>query len=177
MDIEYKLNDTWILWYHNPFDCNWDNNSYNKLYEITSINNYWKLYHSMKDHLPDINEAMYFIMKTKNDEIIWPNWEDKYNITGGFWSFKINSDDTNEAWKHLTLYLISGNICLDKEKCKHINGISISPKKCFSIIKIWTSNNDIDRDIINPNIPFLNLEESIYKTHDTNIENDQNKKK
>ena len=37
--------------------------------------------------------------------------------------------------------------------------------------------SDIEKDIINPNIPFLNLEESIYKTHDTNIENDQNKKK
>ena len=179
MALNYNLNDKWILWYHNPYDCNWNNDSYSNIYEIDTVNTYWKLYYSMEIHLPDINEAMYFIMKkNKNGDIIWPNWEDKYNIDGGFWSFKVNSKDTKEAWKYLTLHLLSDNICRDKSDSDKINGISISPKKCFSIIKIW-NNNAIDNDIsiLNDNIPFLNLDEVVYKNHNTNIENDLKKKK
>ena len=178
MSVEYKLYNQWILWYHNPYDCNWTNNSYSNLFKIDSINNYWKLYYSMESHLPDINDAMYFIMKKKEDDIIWPNWEDKHNINGGFWSFKVNSKDTKEAWKYLTLYLLSNNLCINKEDNNSINGISISPKKCFSIIKIW--NNDANKDnvnILNSNIPYLLLDEVVYKSHNINIENDLKKKK
>lgn len=176
MSIQHPFNNKWILWYHNPYDCNWSNDSYNKLYEIDGVDNYWRLYYSMQQYLPDINEAMYFIMKRKGEDIIWPNWEDKYNIKGGFWSFKVSSDHTNETWKNLSLYLMTEQLCNNKQDNDKINGISISPKKCFSIIKIWTSENMDDVSVLNNNIPFINLKESIYKTHDVNIENDQKKR-
>lgn len=177
MITEYKFDDKWILWYHNPFDCNWDKDSYSEIYQIDSVNSFWKLKNSMES-LPNINEAMYFITRIKDGTVIWPNWEDPHNINGGFWSFKVGEEDTDEAWKYLNLYLFSNNITKNKEDSNCINGISISPKKCFSIIKIW--NNDskkCDNDILNPNIPYFNIEDVVYKSHDTNIENDQKKKK
>ena len=34
------LNDTWILWYHDPLDTNWDLSSYKNLHEISSPRRY-----------------------------------------------------------------------------------------------------------------------------------------
>ena len=115
MVTEYKFDNEWILWYHNPYDCNWDKNSYTKIHQIDSVNNFWKLQNSM-EHLPNINEAMYFITKIKDNTIIWPNWEDPENINGGFWSFKVKEEDTHEAWKYLNLYLFSNNITKKKRR-------------------------------------------------------------
>ena len=59
-----------------------------------------------------------------------------------------------------------------------INGISISPKKNFCIIKIW--NNDqtkSDLGLLNNEIPNLNFEECMYKCHVDNIANDKIKVK
>ena len=177
MVTEYKLDSQWILWYHNPYDCNWDKTSYTKIYQIDSVNNFWKLQNSM-DNLPNINEAMYFITRIKDDNIIWPNWEDPYNINGGFLFFKVSEENNYEAWKYLNLYLFSNNITKKKEDIGSINGISISPKKCFSIIKIWNNDcNNSDNDILNPDIPYFDISEVVYKSHNTNIENDQKKKK
>ena len=30
-DDDFKLNDTWILWYHDPNDVNWEIKSYKQL--------------------------------------------------------------------------------------------------------------------------------------------------
>ena len=60
-----------------------------------------------------------------------------------------------------------------------INGISFSPKKGFSIVKIWNNHSE-DQDImklLNLELSeYLNLEESLYKSHVENISKDQKKK-
>ena len=58
-----------------------------------------------------------------------------------------------------------------------INGISISPKKNFSIIKIWLKNNSkIDiHTLLDNTIDFLILKESIYSDHSINIKKDKHK--
>ena len=58
-----------------------------------------------------------------------------------------------------------------------INGISISPKKNFCVIKIWNKLNKYnDISILKHNICNLKFEEVIYKKHSTNIANDTFKK-
>ena len=49
---------------------------------------------------------------------------------------------------------------------KIVNGISISPKKAFSILKIW--NRDLKSNnvnILSKKIPHVFLNSSIYKAH------------
>ena len=70
-------------------------------------------------------------------------------------SFKIPSLQINEIWNKLISYLICENIQKDIQDRDSINGISISPKKEFNIIKIWFKNNINDLKSINFIEPYI----------------------
>ena len=136
---EHKLNSTWVVWYHNPCDINWDLDSYKSIYEFNTIEKYWTLVNSWNLCLPKISESMFFLMRKKDDdEYIYPMWEDKNNKKGGCWSFKIPQNSAKNIWNSISMFLIGETICTRIPLL--VNGISISTKKKFCIIKIW--NND-----------------------------------
>ena len=61
-----------------------------------------------------------------------------------------------------------------------INGISFSPKKGFGIVKIWNENSEnkeLIKVINNELSDYLNLEDTMYKSHLENISKDLKKKK
>ena len=84
-----------------------------------------------------LQNGMFFIMR----DDIFPTWEDPDNRLGGCISFKVYSKDIVEAWNKLFLKLISEDITTETDCWEEINGISISPKKEFNIIKIWLRND------------------------------------
>ncbi len=175
----HNLNNTWVVWYHNPSDNNWDIKSYDNVYEISNLTDYCKFQNS-RHHLPNLDSSMFFVMRKLNDyEYIYPMWEDINNKSGGCWSFKISSNSVEQVWDILTNYLVGENIGNNFENSMKINGISFSPKKGFSIVKIW-NNDSNDTDILNLlNLElseYLNLKESLYKSHVENISKDQKKK-
>ena len=105
---------------------------------------------------------MFFIMR----EGILPIWEDKQNKTGGCWSFKIIKKDVFNAWNELAITLLGESITKNPVQNMEINGISISPKKSFCIIKIWNKDsNNNNSKIISKKIPYLYICDSIYKSH------------
>ena len=173
----HKLNSTWSIWYHNPIDKNWSLGSYIKMLEIDTIEDFWKLFNSWEDCLPPISEGMFFLMrKLENGTYINPLWEDKNNRSGGFWSFKINKEDANLIWKELSINLISETISKNVQNTMMINGISISPKRNFCIIKIWNNNTSLcDKVLLNNKISNINFSECMYKCHVDNIANDKAK--
>ena len=149
------LNDGWTFWYHDPDEVDWSLNSYQKVFSFNTVETFWSLHKILKNEM--LSSGMFFIMKNQ----IYPTWEDINNKNGGCWSFKILKKDAYKIWIQLAIYMISGNISPDIDL---INGISISPKKGFCIIKIW--NNDKNKCSINnicPSIPYISLEENIYK--------------
>jgi len=151
-----RLNDKWILWYHDPNDTKWDINSYKKISSLESINDFWNTYEFLNNKI--IENSMLFLMRGG----IQPMWEDKKNINGGCWSFKITKGNIKKYWTELSIFLLSENIINDYT-C--VNGISISPKKSFCIIKIWNNDKNInDKSMINKEmeIPF---DSCIYKQH------------
>jgi hypothetical protein len=174
-----KTHTTWTFWYHNPVDKNWDLKSYTKIFEFSTLEDFWRIYHSWNECLPPISEGMFFLMrKLSNGNYIHPLWEDKYNRNGGFWSFKINKDDADPIWKELSIFLIAEKVARNLPDTMMINGISISPKRNFCIIKIW--NNDTkkcDKALLNQTIPRILFSECMYKCHNDNIANDQSKAK
>ena len=173
MDTIFKLNNTWTYWYHDPYNNKWTIDSYKKLYEIGSIKDFAILNNSW-DILPNINKSMYFLMKIH----ILPIWEDKNNQNGGLWSFKIVGNDSyiKEIWNKLCIYLLGESLLKNIENNNLINGISISPKKYFSIIKIWCRNK-CELSLFNNNlIKLLQMTKAVYKAHNENIIKDSKKK-
>ncbi len=153
---QYTLNDTWILWYHDPNDVNWAIESYKVVSTINTIGDFWNTYECIENTI--IENSMFFIMRKG----INPLWEDPQNVDGGCWSFKIPKGAIKKYWTELSIFLLGENIT---KKDKLINGLSISPKKTFCIIKIWTNDKtNSNKDQLNKkmDIPF---DSCIFKEH------------
>ena len=157
---KHKLNSKWVLWYHCPDDKNWDIKSYKNIFEFDTVEDFWVLNNNIKSI--HIQYGMFFIIR----EGIEPIWEDSKNRDGGCWSFKLSKKDTFKAWLELSVALIGETIYKNTENIMDINGISISPKKNFSILKIWNSDKK-KKNIEELDISIQNLEPntSIYKSH------------
>ena len=147
------LSNKWILWFHDPLDNNWKLNSYNKISSISTINDFWNTYTFLNNKI--VENSMLFLMKNNID----PLWEHTENIKGGSWSIKLQKGNLYDIWTNISIYLINEQISNET-----INGISISPKKNFCIIKIWTkqNNNDIKKLKTIKNIPYEGI---IFKAH------------
>lgn len=154
---EYNLKNKWVLWYHSLKNKSWDNKSYIKVIEIKSLYDYKLLEEIMR--INHLQNGMFFLMK--ND--IFPTWEDPKNRMGGCISFKYDNNILNE-WLKILLVCITDDL---SEYNNEINGLSISPKKEFNIIKVWIKDDKKDyRILIKEYEPFMKLDKCIYKKHD-----------
>lgn len=152
-----NLNDKWIFWFHDPLDNNWKINSYKNITEINSIEKFWKLYNNLGEK--NIENSMFFLMR----ENIEPLWEHNKNVKGGCWSIKINKDKVFDIWCNISIALLGENI--SNNKLNKINGISISPKKSFCIIKIWNDNKKNKSVNLLNKIEGVDYDGVIYKGH------------
>jgi hypothetical protein len=160
----HYLNRQWDLWYHDPNNSDYSLNSYINIGTIDTIEKFWHYFHQLK--LTQLQNGMFFIMLKG----VYPTWED--NLQGGFWSFKIDKKEISQAWVKLSIYLLADNFIegTDSEEYnllkKEIIGISISPKKTFSILKVWLNNDSLHKKIkLKKELPFINIEEIMYRSH------------
>ena len=151
---KYVLNTKWILWCHSLTNNNWDLESYNKIYELENIYDYKSINELI--NLNDYHNSMFFLMR----DGILPIWEDVNNIEGCSLTIKIPNNKVKKEWDKLILNSITENLKLNKEDYEDINGLSISPKKEFNIIKIWLRNKLNNLDNLENNLklydPYLN---------------------
>ena len=156
----HSLNDKWNMYYHLPDNKSWDLSSYTVLMDnIDSVESVIALNNKIHEHV--VRNCMLFVMR----DGITPMWEDPKNRNGGCFSYKVGNKNVPEVWKHLFYYLCGESICDKSEQCTNVNGITISPKKNFCIIKIWLSTKDYqDPNII---LPIENLVKhgSVFKNH------------
>jgi hypothetical protein len=129
----HQLYDKWTLWAHLPHDTDWTLGSYKQIFNFESVEQAITLTETLPEKL--IKNCMLFIMR----DGIQPTWEDERNTSGGCFSYKINNKFVKEAWAGLTYRLVGETITNDTGISNIVNGITISPKKNFCIIKIWTN--------------------------------------
>ena len=162
----------WILWVHKVDDSNWTKASYIKIAKITSIEDFLSIYDNWDELMPKLDCGIFFLMR----ENVFPKWEDKMNINGGCWSLRIVKTEIRNVWNELSMAIMGEYLANDAEENLNLNGLSISPKRSFCVIKIWTKRVVADeKDYFSPYIPFLDLEGSIYKKHIESLEADKEK--
>ena len=132
--ILHDLSDAWILWAHLPHDTDWSLKSYMKIYEFNTVEQAITITETLPPVL--VTNCMLFLMRKG----INPIWEDERNRNGGCFSYKIPNKDVPDAWKQLSYSLVGETMSDNKKLLPHINGITISPKKNFCIIKVWLAN-------------------------------------
>jgi hypothetical protein len=134
MNINTNLINKWNIWYHHEKD-NWKINGYNKLYEITTVSDFWCFYNNW-NKVGGVTYKHFFLIQ----DGITPIWEDPKNINGGCWSFKVHEEQSYELWEDLSIYLVCNQLCptLPDE----IVGLSICLKKNNNaVIKIWNKKS------------------------------------
>jgi len=152
------LKNEWKLWFHSINDNNWNKSSYKQLFSLKDLYDTHLMMGIFKQN--HYQNGMFFLMK--ND--VFPNWEDPSNRMGGCLSFKISSKNVISEWSEL--FLKCNLECILKDENDKINGLSISPKKEFNILKIWFSENiDYKNLFIEKENSELILSNSLYKKH------------
>tara|TARA_Y100000590_G_C15512056_1_gene935809 strand:- start:343 stop:900 length:558 start_codon:yes stop_codon:yes gene_type:complete len=158
-----KLNCPFKLYFHDPNSYNWDIGSYIEICEVKTIEDFWLLNQKLSEK---IHLGMFFLMRNN----IFPLWDNEDNIDGCTFSFKILKTETKKYWISICTLLLSEKLLKDEfvDLWEVINGISISPKKNFCIIKVWLKKTDIcDNKNVNEyfNIPENYNGDIIFKNH------------
>lgn len=160
------LNDIWAFYYHDPYNPDWTYKSYIKLEDVSSVCDFWSVYNSITNNL---SEHMFFVMR----EHIFPCWDDENNVNGGCFTIKIIKNKAVKFWEEITIKLLGETLLKPAftNLWESINGVSISPKKSFCIVKIWMKNND-NKDPAIFDLPNNGYGEVLYKCNKEMIAND-----
>lgn len=173
--METFLNDVWMLSFHDPNDDNWTHASYVNLHTISTAED---LAQVQKAYAPLWEHGMFFLMR----EHIAPMWEDSHNVDGGCFSFKVMRPEVPERWYRLCAAILGETLVRDvedqREGGRHIggpdtareaiwdmvNGISISPKRNYCIVRIWIRKGDFGRQgLYDLHVPIYT--EILFKPH------------
>ena len=153
MTTNHTLDNKWTLWYHDPDDKRWTLDSYNRLSQLTTLEQFLTYYDAIKS----VTSGMFFLMK----EDIPPIWEDSFNIKGGIITYKLLKNISDKIWDELSMMLVGGTIA---EDYTYINGISISPKINNCIIKIWVKEaSKMNSIVFNKESDFFKNYQPIHK--------------
>ena len=156
----HALSSGWTLWGHLPHDTDWSLTSYIKLYDFNTVEQAVSVTEMLPPKL--VMNCMLFLMR----EGITPIWEDVRNRNGGCFSYKVSNKDVQDCWRQLTYVLVGNSISSNKGLLPTVNGITISPKKNFCIIKIWMSNCDNQNPAnVTTELKGLSPQGCIFKKH------------
>lgn len=99
---------------------------------FATVEEFWTVFAKLP---PDnFHMGMFFFMR--ND--IKPTWEDPANAKGGCWSYKIPMRHVYSVWKNMAALLVGESLSMSPML---LNGLSISPKRGFCIIKVWGNDS------------------------------------
>lgn len=151
----------WNIYYHLPHDKNWDLSGYKIIMEsVETAEQVILLNDILNENV--VKHSMLFIMRTG----ITPMWEDPRNRNGGSFSYKVINKSVYDVWRSLFFSLCGETLCIDPKHNKHINGITISPKKNFCIIKIWMDTIEYQDPNMIAQLPNLIKQGCLFKKHE-----------
>jgi hypothetical protein len=136
MSTDTTLSSNWCF-YCSTTDT-WDP-SFLKKIKIETVEQFWSVYEKLPKE--SFHLGMFFLMR----DTISPTWEDERNRYGGCLSYKIHISDIYSIWESLSIKMMITQLTNESQDIEEtiINGISVSPKKGFCILKIWI--NDISK--------------------------------
>lgn len=160
-EVGTPLLDKWVLYAHLPNDTEWDLQSYRRVLGFNALEQCIAL----AKVLPEIvvKRCMLFMMRSH----IEPRWEDQLNKNGGSFSFKVSNKTLIQGWRNLMYSAVGEGIFSRPTLNAKVTGITISPKRSFSIVKVWlTDCSNQDPNTMN-DIPGLQKEGCIFKRHNS----------
>jgi hypothetical protein len=93
---------------------------------------FWTVIDTLK--IESLSDGMFFMMRDPSP----PLWESHQHIRGGCYSFRCQKKDAHDIYLNHIIAAMLGSLGAHPEN--RINGISISPKRGFNIIKVWNTD-------------------------------------
>lgn len=122
----------WTLYFHSPEETKWTLNTFISLGSMKNWRDFWTIMEALK--IDSLSDGMFFMMRDPSP----PLWESHHNIRGGCYSFRCQKKDAPDIYiNHMLACMIGG---ISNSADNRVNGISISPKRGFNIIKIWNTD-------------------------------------
>jgi hypothetical protein len=157
----HSLTGKWNLYYHLPSDKKWDLSSYQTILgNIDTVESVVAITQAIPENI--VKYCMLFVMR----DGITPMWEDPKNRNGGCFSFKAINKQVFSVWKSLFYAICGETLFINKEYHKLVNGITISPKKNFCIVKVWLLNCSVQDPNLMIAIPNLSTQGCLFKKHE-----------
>jgi len=155
----HTLADKWTLWAHLPHNTDWTIKSYIPIATFSTLEETIAVTESLP--VPLVENCMLFMMK----DGITPMWEDKKNVDGGCFSYKVLNKNVSKAWTDLTYRIVGGCISNTQTFVNSVTGITISPKKNFCIIKIWMTNCNHQNPSVVLSVKGLQSQGCLFRKH------------
>jgi hypothetical protein len=155
----HALSTGWTLWCHLPHDTDWSLKSYIKIYDFDTVEQAVSVTEMLPPKL--VINCMLFLMR----DGITPIWEDARNRNGGCFSYKVSNKDVPDCWRQLSYVLVGNSISPNKTLLPVVNGITISPKKNFCIVKIWLANCKFQNAAVINEVVGINPHGCLFKKH------------
>jgi hypothetical protein len=120
---------SWVLYHHPMAEKKWTLSTFQKVATMATWREFWAVIEALRSS--SLGESMFFLMREKVD----PLYENSQNIRGGSYSLRISKDQAGECFLVYAIAMMMNDATTDASNV--INGMSISPKRGFSILKIW----------------------------------------
>jgi len=122
----------WVLYHHSMAETKWTLATFQPVATLTTWREFWAVMDSIGSS--SLAESMFFLMRKGID----PLYENFQNIRGGSYSLRISKDQAGECFLVYAIAMMLADATTDKTNI--VNGMSISPKRGFSILKIWNTD-------------------------------------
>ena len=123
---------TWTLWYHDPENQDYSLASYIQVAEVGTPAEFWTLVDSIPKSAWEY--GMFFFMKKG----VRPLWDVPENEKGGAWSKKVDASYAIDIFIDMMVHCMTSQLLTTHKET--LQGITLSPKGAFHIIKIWNTN-------------------------------------
>ena len=154
-----KLQYSWILWYHDPDNRDYSLDSYVKIADISTPQQFWTIIDSISKEAWE--SGMFFFMRSG----FKPLWDAAENEAGGAWSKKIEAAVAHGTFIDLMVHCITDNFLIHRKET--LVGITISPKGPASIIKVWNTTTTVSENgNLNPDMMGFKVGDDVtYTAH------------
>lgn len=130
-----KFQYTWVLWYHDPDNKDYSFESYIRVADIQTSQQFWTVVDSISKEAWE--SGMFFFMRHG----FRPLWDSSENENGGAWSKKIESSTVHSTFTDLMVHCIANALFVHRKET--LVGVTMSPKGPFSIIKVWNTTASV----------------------------------
>jgi len=158
-DYTTRFQYSWMLWYHDPENKDYSLESYVKVADVSTPQQFWTVVDSISKEAWE--SGMFFFMRRGFN----PLWDSPENEAGGSWSKKVEVSIVYDTFLELMVHCVSNEMFTTRPET--LAGVTVSPKGPFSIVKVWNTTTVVSqKNVLNQNMKGFKVGDDVtYTAH------------